>query len=252
MKLLGLLGYPLGHSFSKPYFNNKFAELGLTSEWYYESFSIPDIEKLHDILREHPNLVGLNVTIPYKQAVMPFVDKFDETASEIGAVNCIRIKDGVLTGYNTDAYGFEKSLLGLINVPDLESLLHLNLKGLILGTGGASKAVAYVLKKLHIPFHYVSRTRSDTSLAYEDVDADVLATHHLIINCSPLGMSPNTEGCPPLLYEHIGNQHFLYDLVYNPEVTTFLKRGLAHGAKAKNGLDMLHFQAEKGWEIWNM
>lgn len=251
MKLLGLIGYPLGHSFSKPYFNNKFAELGLASEWYYETFSIENIEKLHDILRGHPELVGLNVTIPYKQAVMPFLDKLDETASEIGAVNCIHIKNGVLTGYNTDAYGFEKSLLGLIQASDLESLLNLELKALILGTGGASKAVAYVLKKLHIPFHYVSRTRSDNALAYEDVNEEIMSTHRLIINGSPLGMSPNTEGCPPLPYEHIGNQHFLYDLIYNPEVTTFMQRGLAQGAKAKSGLDMLHFQAEKGWEIWN-
>ena len=251
MKLLALIGYPLGHSFSKPYFNKKFAELGLSDAWYYDAFPIENIEKFVDLLRGYPELVGLNVTIPYKQTVMQYVDKLDETAAEIGAVNCIRIESGVLTGYNTDAYGFEQSLLGLINAPDLAHFQALNLKALILGTGGSSKAVAYVLKKLNIPFQYVSRTRSATSLAYDDIDETTIATHRLIVNCSPLGMSPNTEGCPQLPYESIDNQHFLYDLVYNPEVTTFLKRGLAQGAKVKNGLDMLHFQAERGWEIWN-
>ena len=251
MKLLGLIGYPLGHSFSKPYFNNKFTQLGIANEWYYESFSIENIEKLHDILRGYPELVGLNVTIPYKQSVMPFIHKFDETAIEIGAVNCIRIENNQLTGYNTDAYGFEKSLLGLINTPNMESLLNLKLKALILGTGGASKAVAYVLKKWYIPFHFVSRSRSKTTLSYDDVDAEMMSTHQLVVNTTPLGTSPNTEGCAPLPYKFIGKQHFLYDLVYNPETTAFMKRGLAQGAKAKSGLDMLYFQAEKGWEIWN-
>lgn len=251
MKLLGLIGYPLGHSFSKSYFNDKFTQLGIANEWYYDTFSIENIEKLHDILRGYPNLVGLNVTIPYKQAVIPFVDKLDETAAAVGAVNCICIKNGQLIGYNTDVYGFEKSLLGLIDAPNLESLLALKLKALILGTGGASKAVAYTLNKWHIPFHYVSRTRSETSLGYDDVDAKMMKTHRLIINTTPLGMYPNTEGYPQLPYEAIGHQHFLYDLVYNPITTEFMKRGLANGAKAKSGLDMLHFQAEKGWEIWN-
>ncbi len=251
MKYLGLIGYPLGHSFSKPYFNNKFAQLGIEKEWFYETFSIENIEKLQDILRGYPTLVGLNVTIPYKQAVMPFLHKLDEAAAEIGAVNCIRLENGQLTGYNTDVYGFEKSLLGLLDTLDLASLRNLKLKALILGTGGASKAVAYILKKGHIPFHYVSRNRTETSLCYEDVDADMMKTHRLIVNTTPLGMSPNTEGYPPLPYEYIENQHFLYDLVYNPETTVFMKRGLAQGAKVKNGLDMLLFQAEKGWEIWN-
>ncbi len=251
MKLLGLIGYPLSHSFSKPYFNTKFAELGIANQWQYESFAIENIEKLTDILRGHPELVGLNVTIPYKQAVMPFIDTFDETASEIGAVNCIDIRNGHLTGYNTDAYGFEKSVLGLLNTPTLESLLNLNLKALILGTGGGSKAVAYTLKKWHIPFQYVSRTRSETCLSYEDIDKKIITTHQLIINTTPLGMSPNTEGCPPLPYQYIGSQHFMYDLIYNPVITQFLKRGLDNDANAKNGLDMLYFQAERGWKIWN-
>ena len=196
-------------------------------------------------------LIGLNVTIPYKQAVLPFIDTFDESAAEIGAVNCIDMRNGQMKGYNTDAYGFEKSVLGLLNTPNLETLLNLNLKALVLGTGGASKAIAYVLKKWHIPFHYVSRTRSETSLSYEDIDEKIMTTHRLIVNTTPLGMSPNTEGCPPLPYKYIGNQHFLYDLVYNPAITQFLKRGLDNGANGKNGLDMLYFQAERGWEIWN-
>jgi shikimate dehydrogenase len=250
MKYLGLIGYPLGHSFSKPYFNNKFEALGIANEWYYETFSIENIEKLVDILRGYPTLVGLNVTIPYKLTVMSFLDKLDETAAQIGAVNCIRIENGQLTGYNTDAFGFEKSLLGLI--PDLETQCQNNLKALILGTGGASKATAYILKKWRIPFQYVSRTRSETTVSYDDLDANIMKTHRLIINGTPLGMSPNTEGYPPLPYEYIDNQHFLYDLIYNPEITEFMKRGMAQGAKAKSGLDMLHFQAEKGWEIWNI
>ena len=251
MKLLGLIGYPLGHSFSKPYFNKKFEELGIADKWHYESFPIENIEKLTDILRGHPELIGLNVTIPYKEAVMRFVDTFDETAAEIGAVNCIDMRNSQLKGYNTDAYGFEKSVLGLLNTPDLESLLNLNLKALILGTGGASKAVAYTLKKWHIPFHFVSRTRSETSLSYKDIDKEIMTTHHLIVNTTPLGMSPNTEGCPLLPFQYIGNQHFMYDLVYNPVITQFLKRGLDNRASTKNGLDMLYFQAERGWEIWN-
>ena len=266
MKLLGLIGYPLSHSFSKKYFTQKFENKGLTHDWEYELFPIESIKQLPDLLRGHPNLVGLNVTIPYKKDVMYLIDELDETAETIGAVNCIKIIDGKLKGYNTDYYGFQKSLLGLISPtsPQKESLdinsgspfgggggLSLNMKALILGTGGSAKAVAYALKELKIPYQYVSRHQSAHGFTYADLDEAVMASHQLIVNCSPLGMSPNTEGCPNIPYEYLGNQHFMYDLIYNPEETTFLKRGKERGASVKNGLDMLHFQAEKGWEIWN-
>ena len=257
MKLLGLIGYPLSHSFSKKYFTQKFENEGLTHDWQYELFTIESIEQMPDLLRGHPNLVGLNVTIPYKESAMYWLDELDETAEVIRAVNCIQIIDGKLKGYNTDYYGFQKSLLGLIypispfggeGGLDEGSL---NIKALILGTGGSAKAVAYALKKLKIPYEYVSRHRSAHGLTYADLNKAIMASHQLIVNCTPLGMSPNTEGYPPIPYEYIDNQHFMYDLIYNPEETTFLKRGKERGATIKSGLDMLYFQAEKGWEIWN-
>ncbi len=264
MKLLGLIGYPLSHSFSKKYFTQKFENEGLTHDWEYELFPIESIEQLPDLLRGHPSLVGLNITIPYKEDVMYWLDELDETAEAIGAVNCIKIIDGKLKGYNTDYYGFQKSLLGLINPSSPFSQrdsfgrggggldeISLDIKALILGTGGSAKAVAYALKKLKIPYQYVSRNKSAHGFTYADLDEAVIASHQLIVNCTPLGMSPNTEGCPPIPYECLDNQYFMYDLIYNPEETTFLKRGKERGAKVKNGLDMLYFQAEKGWEIWN-
>ncbi len=247
-KLLGLIGYPLSHSFSKKYFTQKFENQGLTHEWEYELFSIEKIEKIEEILRGLPNLVGLNVTIPYKELVMPYLHELDEEAAAIGAVNCIKIKDGKLKGFNTDVYGFEKSILGLI-APKGGDVSHL--KALVLGTGGAAKGVVHVMKKLGIAYKWVSRTRSEGILSYDDLTKEIIKTHTIIINTTPLGMSPNTEGCPPISYKYIGNQHFMYDLIYNPELTTFMMNGLEQGAKAKSGLDMLHFQAEKGWEIWN-
>jgi shikimate dehydrogenase len=248
-KLLGLIGYPLSHSFSKKYFTQKFENQGLSHEWEYELFSIEKIEKIEEILRGYPNLVGLNVTIPYKELVMPYVHELDGEAAAIGAVNCIKIKDGKLKGFNTDVYGFEKSILGLI-APHGGEVKHL--KALVLGTGGAAKGVVHVMKKLGMDYKWVSRTRSEGILSYADLTKDIVKTHTVIINTTPLGMSPNTEGCPPIPYKYIGNQHFMYDLIYNPELTTFMMNGIEHGAKAKSGLDMLHFQAEKGWEIWNM
>ena len=273
MKLLGLIGYPLSHSFSKKYFSQKFENEGLTHDWEYELFPIDSIKQLPDLLRGHPNLVGLNVTIPYKEDVMYWLDELDETAEAIGAVNCIKIIDGKLKGYNTDYYGFQKSLLSpprpqrwSLDVDDSEILSKnnlevtdslfgcgrdLDLKALILGTGGSAKAVAYALKKLKIPYQYVSRHRSAHGFTYADLDEVVMASYQLIVNCTPLGMSPNTEGYPPILYEYLGNQHFMYDLIYNPEETTFMKKGKERGARVKSGLDMLYFQAEKGWKIWN-
>ncbi len=254
MKLLGLIGYPLSHSFSKKYFTQKFENEGLTHDWEYELFPIESIEQLPKLLRGHPNLVGLNVTIPYKEDVMNWLDELDETAEAIGAVNCIKIIDGKLKGYNTDYYGFQKSLLGLLSLRHQGESLDegsLNMKALILGTGGSAKAVAYALKELKIPYQYVSRHKSAHGFTYADLDKAIMSSHQLIVNCTPLGMSPNTEGCPPIPYECLDNQHFMYDLIYNPEESTFLKKGKERGANVKSGLDMLYFQAEKGWKIWN-
>jgi shikimate dehydrogenase len=263
MKQLGLIGYPLTHSFSKRYFNERFEKEGLAHAWHYELFSIENVSELPKILRGG-DFVGMNVTIPHKETVMPFMDELDETAQAIGAVNCIKISypngKPYLKGYNTDYYGFQKSLLGLLEVETLDekgdSLVYAhefqhNFKALILGTGGAAKAVAYALKTLNIPYKYVSRKVVENGLTYDNLTESVISDYHLLINTTPLGMTPNTEGYPDIPYESIGNQHFMYDLVYNPEVTTFMKRGLEKGAKAKSGLDMLYFQAEKGWEIWN-
>ncbi len=257
MKLLGLIGYPLSHSFSKKYFTQKFEKEGLTKDWQYELFPIETIEKLPELIQTYTTtpdspegqryFAGLNVTIPYKESVIPFLDTLHETAQEIGAVNCIKFNDRKLIGYNTDYYGFQKSLLELLNGAHLKD----DLKALILGTGGSAKAVAYALKELKIPYVYISRKAQEKSLTYDDLNDSILQTHHLIVNTTPLGMSPHTEGCPPIPYKSIDNEFFMYDLVYNPEVTTFMKKGMAQGAKVKNGLDMLHFQAEKGWEIWN-
>jgi shikimate dehydrogenase len=247
-KLLGLIGYPLGHSFSKKYFTQKFEKEGLAQAWEYELFSIEKIEKVEEILRGHPNLVGLNVTIPYKEQILPYLHELDVEAAEIGAVNCIKIQDGRLKGFNTDVYGFEKSLLGLI-APKGGEVGHL--KAIVLGTGGAAKGVVHVMKKLGMAYKWVSRTRSEGILSYADLTKDIMKTHTVIINTTPLGMTPHTDACPSIPYKYIGNQHFMYDLIYNPELTTFMMNGIEHGAKAKSGLDMLHFQAVKGWEIWN-
>jgi shikimate dehydrogenase len=253
MKQLGLIGYPLGHSFSKKYFTEKFENQGISADWQYDLFSIDSIQKLPEILRGGKNkLVGLNVTIPYKTAVLPFLDAIDAEAEAIGAVNCIRIsweknkERPHLTGYNTDVFGFEKSLLSLLDgsVPE-------GLKGLILGTGGAAKAVAYVLTKHKIEFKYVSRTGSGDILGYNDLDKNIMETHRLVVNSTPLGMAPNTEGVSPLPFEFIDNQHFIFDLIYNPEKTRLMLLAEAHGAKVKNGLEMLIEQAEQGWRIFN-
>lgn len=255
MKQLGLIGYPLSHSFSKKYFTEKFEKEDISDAWHYALFPIESIEKLPEILRGYPNLVGLNVTIPYKEAIIPYLDSLDAEAAEIGAVNCVRIEEGHLRGYNTDVFGFEKSLRDLINAPS-EAKESQNkssttpLKALVLGTGGAAKAVQYVLKKMSIPFQMVSRTAKDSILGYADVTADMLSAHALVINTTPLGMTPHTEGVPPLPYEGVGAGHFFYDLVYNPAETTFLKEGKTRGAKTENGLAMLYAQAEKGWLIW--
>jgi len=242
-RLFGLVGYPLVHSFSKGYFKKRFEEL---SEYdsVYENFSIADIRNFPELLQNHSNLCGLNVTIPYKESVIPFLSALDTEAQAIGAVNCIKISNGRATGYNTDAYGFAMSIK-----PFIENHYE---RALILGTGGASKAVAYVLRNWGIPFHFVSRNpKKEGDLSYDVLKPEVMHHFPLIINTTPLGTYPDVDACPHLPYEGLTEKHFLYDLIYNPEETTFLRLGRLAGAKTMNGYAILILQAERSREIWN-
>lgn len=243
-RLFGLIGYPLSHSFSKKYFAEKFAREGI-EDAYYDLFPIERIEALPELIADHPNLVGLNVTIPYKQAVIPYMKELGAGAKAVGAVNTIKVtKDGLL-GFNSDVYGFEQSLLQAFNSMDERPIA-----ALILGSGGAAKAVAFVLDKLNIPAKYVSRSAHPDRLSYDDLDQAIMEEHQLIINTTPLGMSPNVDTFPPIPYQFAGSEHLFFDLVYNPEETTFLKKGIAQGSKVQNGLEMLYGQAEKSWQFW--
>jgi shikimate dehydrogenase len=245
-RLFGLIGYPLSHSFSKKYFSEKFAKAGIVDACY-ELFPIRKIEALPELLLQHPNLVGLNVTIPYKQAVLPYLDQLSEGAAAVGAVNTIRCTGGQLEGFNTDVVGFETSLCGWLEATRGGWS---GLKALVLGTGGAAKAVAFVLGRLEVPFKMVSRTPGNDRLSYEQVTPEVIAAHELLINTTPLGMAPNIRSKPELPYHTLGGSHYLYDLVYNPASTAFMESGQQQGAKAMNGLQMLHGQAEAAWTIW--
>ena len=242
MKQFGLIGYPLSHSFSKGYFAEKFQKENVL-DCKYDVFPLEKIEDFVELCNNHKNLVGLNVTIPYKQVVIPFLDELNEEAKAIGAVNTIKFINGKKNGYNSDCYGFEMSLLPLLKPHHKNTL--------ILGTGGASKAVEYVLKKLGIEYQYVSRNKSDKSISYEELNQDIVNRTSLIVNCSPIGMYPNVEVAPNIPYQFITDKHLLYDLIYNPEETLFLKEGKLRGAQTKNGLEMLYQQAEKSWQIWN-
>ena len=249
-KIYGLLGYPLGHSFSKNYFNDKFAAEGIDAE--YINFEIPSITDLKEVLDDHPELSGLNVTIPYKEQVMPYLDALDPEAEAIGAVIGIKIlrsdsvdvDDFELIGYNSDVVGFRNSLSPLLT-PERK-------KALILGTGGAAKAVRQGLISLGVEPVYVSRTAREGMLTYDDLTPEVMAEYKVIVNTTPLGMYPKVDACPPIPYEYLTPGHLLYDLIYNPDVTTFMKKGRAHGAEVKNGLEMLLLQAFESWRIWNM
>ena len=242
MKNFGLLGKNIDYSFSRGYFKDKFETHKL--DCTYNNFDIESIEDFESVKTSKTPLSGLNVTIPYKQVVIPYLDAVDTEAKEIGAVNTIKIKNGKLTGYNTDHYGFEHSLK-----PHLKS--H-HKKALILGTGGASKAVAFALKKLGIHFEYVSRTQSTAvKFTYKSLEAEGIHDYQIIVNCTPLGTFPNIDKCPSIPYDKITSKHLLYDLIYNPEETLFLKQGKEKNASCINGLNMLRIQAEKSWEIWN-
>ena len=243
---LGLIGYPLSHSFSKGYFGKKFAELGLTATHSYENFPLENIEELPKLLEQEPDLRGLNVTIPHKQAVIPFLDELSPGAQAIGAVNTILFDNGRHLGYNTDVIGFGESLKTFLADTGGPAKA-----ALVLGTGGAAKAVAWVLEQQMIPFQYVSRHAKEGVITYEDLTASYLEKVDLIINTTPLGMSPVIDTFPNIPYHCLESQHRLYDLVYNPEETLFLARGKAQGAATLNGLPMLHGQAEAAWDIWN-
>jgi len=236
---LGLIGYPLSHSFSPAFFAKKFKELNI-SDSEYLAYSIDDISKIEEIFDN--NVTGLNVTIPYKEQVIPYLDELSDEAYSIGAVNTIRITNGRRVGYNTDAFGFEMSLKKLLGSRKVK-------RALILGTGGASKAIRYVLQKLNIEFTEVSR--QEQYLTYSELNDEIIQNNELIINTTPLGMYPNTDQCPDIPYSALTDKHFLYDLVYNPEKTLFLKTGEQQGSRIKNGYEMLVLQAEKAWEIWN-
>lgn len=246
MRLFGLIGYPLSHSFSKKYFSEKFETEGILNA-SYELFELPKIEDFQQLIKQQPNLHGLNVTIPYKQAVIPYLDELDTSAKRVGAVNVIRFQEGKRIGYNSDYYGFKQSLQNWLPKDNK------NLNALVLGTGGASKAVAAALTDLEIPFYLISRKAAGSSLSYEQLQESpaILQQPRLIVNTTPLGMAPNTDAAPPIVYDQLNSEYFLYDLVYNPTETRFMQLGKEKGATVKNGLEMLHLQAEKAWEIWN-
>lgn len=242
MKRYGIIGYPLGHSFSHAYFTRKFEQEGL-KDHLFEVFPIPTIESLPELIASHPDLLGLSVTIPYKEKVLSYLNKKSPVVQETGACNSIRIRSGELTGYNTDVIGFRHSLTTSFPVlPD---------KALILGTGGASKAVAYVLQELGLSFQFVSRKPSAKSLSYEQVTESVIRNHLLIVNTTPLGMFPQVVEAPQIPYQAIGKTHCLFDLIYNPAQTLFLQKGAEQGAAIKNGLEMLELQASESWKRWN-
>ena len=246
MDKYGLIGYPLGHSFSISYFNQKFEDEGINAK--YENFEISSIDQLQEVLDTNPNLKGLNVTIPYKEKVMEYLDSITPEAQAIGAVNVIRVwQDGKnlkLKGYNSDVIGFTQSIEPMID-PNWHK------KALILGTGGASKAINYGLKSLGLETVYVSRYERPGTIQYASITPEVVKEYNVIVNCTPVGMYPHTEECPPLPYEAMDHHNILYDLIYNPDETLFMKRGRQQGAEVKNGLEMLLLQAFASWEFWH-
>ncbi len=247
MNTYGLIGYPLGHSFSRKFFTEKFAKEGIDAQ--YLNFELPSIEEFPNIIKNNPTLRGLNVTIPYKQQVMQYLDEISEEAKAIGAVNVVKCQLSTvncqlhLTGYNSDVIGFVESIRPLLKAH--------HKKALILGTGGASKAIRYGLeKKLGMKTLFVSRSAREGMITYEEVTAEVLKEYEVIVNCSPVGMYPHVDECPALPYEAMNENNLLYDLVYNPLETLFMKKGTEQGATVKNGLEMLHLQAIASWKFW--
>ena len=245
MDKYGLIGYPLGHSFSRDFFNEKFRNEGIDAE--YVNFEIPDISRFPEILTENPDLRGLNVTIPYKEKIISYMDALSEEARQIGAVNVVRVSERkgqtYLKGFNSDVIGFTRSIEPLLEPK--------HKKAIILGTGGASKAIRYGLEQLGLEYRLVSRTPREGVWSYNQLTPETMQEYTVIVNCTPVGMYPHPDACPPLPYEAIGHDHLLYDLVYNPEETLFLRKGRGQGAITKNGLEMLLLQAYAGWEFWH-
>jgi shikimate dehydrogenase len=242
MKIYGIIGRPLGHSFSKKYFEEKFRAQGLADHRYL-NFPLENIAGLSAVLAEYPDLAGFNVTIPYKKEIISLLDTASPEAQAIGAVNCVKIVDGRLTGYNTDAAGFRAGLIELIGSEPVRAL--------VLGTGGASLAVRYVLEKAGTEYRLVSRTKTAFTTTYNELTPEVVEKHRLIINTTPLGTWPDVDSRPAIPYEALTPRHFLYDLVYNPPLTAFLAEGQRRGAITLNGETMLVKQAEESWKIWN-
>ena len=242
MRKFGLIGRNISYSFSRNYFSEKFLREGISGS--YENFDLKNISEFSAVLKENPELRGLNVTIPYKEEIIPFLDSLDPVAAEIGAVNTIKVEtSGRLIGYNTDYFGFAEALK-----PYLQPQ---HKKALILGTGGASKAIAYALKTLEIEYKFVSRKASEDKLTYEDLNENVLKEYKILVNCSPLGTFPKTEEHPNIPFKHLTQDHLIFDLIYNPPQTRFMELAEEKGATVVNGQKMLEFQAEKAWEIWN-
>ncbi|MCF0196810.1 MAG: shikimate dehydrogenase [Bacteroidaceae bacterium] len=244
--VFGLIGHPLGHSFSRNFFTEKFAREGIDAE--YINFDIEDVQSLRDIVREHPTLRGLNVTLPYKQAVIPLLDELSEEARRIGAVNVIRVSrdwhgNTHLKGFNSDVIGFRDSLRPLLQPHHTHAL--------VLGTGGASRAICAGLDSLRVTWRYVSRTAEGDRLAYDQLTPEVMSRHTVIINCTPVGMFPKVDECPAVPMQLLTNRHLLYDLIYNPTKTRFLHEGTIRGAVTKNGLEMLRLQAVASWNFWH-
>ena len=241
MDRYGIIGFPLGHSFSRAFFTEKFHKEHIDAE--YVNFEIPSVHLLPEIVRSNPHLRGLNVTLPYKEAVIPMLDSMSDEAREIGAVNVIQVREGRLKGFNSDIIGFMGSLRPLLKPWHQHAL--------VLGTGGASRAIRVGLERLGLDWTYVSRTAAEGRLTYSALTPEVMEHYQVIVNCSPVGMFPKVDACPDIPYHLLSSRHLLYDLVYNPEETLFLKRGAQQGATIKNGLEMLHLQALASWEFWN-
>lgn len=246
MKLYGLIGLPLNHSFSQKYFSDKFRELNL-NDYQYKNFPLKDIHDLIELIANESNLSGLNVTIPYKESIIPFMDEISTETRAIGAVNTIVIRRNkgktVLIGHNTDYYGFSRSIK-----PFLENI---HQRALILGTGGASKAVEHFFKTIGIDYLKISRSKGKADLTYNELNENIMKNHLLVVNATPVGMSPSIMECPSIPYEYLGRNHLVYDLIYNPAETLFLKKAHERGAVTMNGSSMLKLQAEQSWKIWN-
>lgn len=238
----GLLGKNISYSFSRGYFTEKFDALGL-EDHSYVNFDVPQIEDIQTIVNNTEDLVGFNITIPYKEAIFPYLSEVDPKAKAIGAINVVKVLENGLKGYNTDVIGFERSI-----APHLKKQ---HQKALILGTGGASKAVEFALKSLGLHCQLVSRVASENKWSYDQLDKQIMEQYTVIINCTPLGTFPNVEQKPDIPYQYITKEHLVYDLIYNPETTSFMKHAQANGATALNGHLMLKLQAEAAWEIWN-